>query len=532
MWRPRRPRERANVDPASIREVSVDRARREHSEARMLDCRPMAEPRELGEDPVETVLRSSARRALWASLLMTAALALAFLRWMPSLPPAHLLAAIEADQDLFKGADFAAREEVRLLQDYVRIDTAHPDPDELAAARFLADWLARFGLRATIDSIGDRRANLWVLVEGRRPEAIVLHSHIDVEPAAPEDGWRTPPFAATIDGPWIYGRGIYDMKSLAVAQLLALRDLATRPDPPERSVLLLATSGEEIGSELGTRRILARHPELVRRMAVVLTEGGVVEAVGPREVKYWGIEFAQKRYARIDLRSRDRARLLEVQTRLRKSSRSEPVLPLSPPVKAFLEEYAPTRSAQMYRRQLADPDATYRDPTQFARLSPFLKSLGTNEVLPFGLESMAAGDFRMQVYFLLLPGSDPAEEAAKLLPESLTHGLERSPLEVLGADATSPLDFPPFALLANGTREAHPEVAVGPYFLPWAATDARFFRAHAIPTYGYSPFLIPVTDTLNIGHPNERMALPGFVAGVALYRQVVARLADDTSSEW
>ncbi len=60
------------------------------------------------------------------------------------------------------------------------------------------------------------------------------------------------------------------------------------------------------------------------------------------------------------------------------------------------------------------------------------------------------------------------------------------------------------------TRAAHPEAPVGPYFLPWAATDARFFRGAGLPAYGYSPFVIPVTDTLHVGGANERMALSGY----------------------
>ena len=78
----------------------------------------------------------------------------------------------------------------------------------------------------------------------------------------------------------------------------------------------------------------------------------------------------------------------------------------------------------------------------------------------------------------------------------------------------------------RGEQAEQPEVAVGPYFLPWTATDARFFRAAGLPTYGFSPFPLTVTETLQIALPNERMQLPAYVAGVALYRELVARLAD------
>jgi hypothetical protein len=267
-------------------------------------------------------------------------------------------------------------------------------------------------------------------------------------------------------------------------------------------------------------------------MAVVLTEGGVVEAIGPRDVKYWGIEFAQKRYGRIDLRSRDRERLETLRKGLLVTGKGPPQLPLREPVRAFLEAYSSSRGAEFYRRRLADLERTYGEPERFAQLSPFLRSLAIDEVFPFPVEETAPGEYRIRVYAQLLPGSSPKAVVSTLLPESLTAGIERGPLEVLGADAASPLDHPAFRLLERTTREAHPEVAVGPYFLPWTATDSRFFRGAGIPSYGYSPFLLPVTDTMNIARANERMALPGYVDGVALYRRVVERLADDTSSAW
>ena len=43
-------------------------------------------------------------------------------------------------------------------------------------------------------------------------------------------------------------------------------------------------------------------------------------------------------------------------------------------------------------------------------------------------------------------------------------------------------------------------------------------------SYGFSPFLIMSTDTLQVDQANERFALPGFVDGVALYGRLVRRL--------
>ena len=138
----------------------------------------------------------------------------------------------------------------------------------------------------------------------------------------------------------------------------------------------------------------------------------------------------------------------------------------------------------------------------------------------------------MRIVAQVLPASDPSRVLAELLPEGLLHGVAATEVEFPTPGAVSPLDHPAYQLLEQAVREAHPGAPVGPYFLPWAATDARFFRAAGLPSYGFSPFLLPVTDTMRIGMANERLSLPGYVDGVALYRETVRRLLDDTSRPW
>jgi len=480
--------------------------------------------------PPETVfaraLRTSARLALWGSLAATLLAAFALARL--ARPTAHraTMVAIEADQRLWQDVDFETFPEVRQLQDYVRIDTSHPDPDEVSGAEFLAAQLGALGVPATIERMGGRRANLWAFVEGEDPRALVLHNHIDVEPALEQEGWLYPPFGAVVEGPWIYGRGMYDMKSLAVAQLAAVEAVVRSGRKPRRSLLFLATSSEEEGSDTGTRWILARHPELVARMGEVLTEGGVVEAMGPTAVKYWGIEFAQKRFARIEFCGSRREPLDALRALLWQTGRSDPRPRIAEPVRRFLAPYSRTRGLDRYQQLLAEPDRIVADAARYAQLTSFMQSLFRDEVVPSEVTAEPDGSFLLRVSVHLLPDSDLAPVLEELLPEWKTFGVARVDLGERGARTASPVDTPLFAALEEAVRSAHPEAPVGPYFLPWTATDSRFFRAAGIPSYGFSPFLIAVSDTLQIGKPNERMQLPGFVGGLRLYRNAVLRLVD------
>jgi carboxypeptidase PM20D1 len=356
---------------------------------------------------------------------------------------------------------------------------------------------------------------------------LVLHNHIDVEEARETAGWIHPPFGGVIDGPWIYGRGMYDMKSLTVAQLAAVEAAVRRERETgrraRRSLLFLATSSEETGSETGTRWILERHPEVVSRIAAVWTEGGVVEAHGPREIKYWGIEFAQKRFGRIDFCSSDRARLERLRELLLETGKAEPRREIDPSVRTFLESYRETRELDLYRRLLADPQGVVEHPERFSQLSPFLQALFREEISPAPVAVDPDGTYRLLVALHLFPGSNTERAVRELLPDWKLSGIVATELEMASPPGASPLGHWAFEAAVDAVRDAFPGAAVGPYFLPWTGTDARHFRAAGIPAYGFSPFVIVVTNTLQIGKANERMQLPGFIEGVRLYENAVRR---------
>ncbi len=421
--------------------------------------------------------------------------------------------------------DLAAHPEVETLRDYVRVDTSETTGSELAGARFLAERLEAAGIPAEIERLGEGRANLWAILEGEEREALVLHNHIDVSPVTDPESWDHPPFAAEVDAAWLYGRGVFDMKSVAIAQLEALTALARSGRRPRRSVIFLATGSEEVGSELGARWILARHPELAERFWAVLTEGGVVEPTSTTDVKYWGIEFAQKQFAEAAACAAERETLEELRRTILDWGATEQVWRRTPEVEAFLAAYAESRDRELYRSLLAETWRALHDPGQFRQLPPFLQAMFRDEIVPFEVVADEGGGYRMRILYHLLPGSDLAEVRARLLPAWITRPVGFVEGPPLGVGRGSPLDHPAYETLAATVAERFPEARVGPYFVSWSATDSRFFRAAGIPSYGFSPFVIFSTDTFRVDAANERIGLPGFVDGVELYREVVRRLA-------
>jgi acetylornithine deacetylase/succinyl-diaminopimelate desuccinylase-like protein len=469
--------------------------------------------------PFQRRRRAAARAALYGSLILVAGIMWLLVSWLNRPLEGSVL-------DNWVETDFRNLPEVQLLREYVRIDTSEATGDEIAGARFLAARLEKAGIPSRLEIVGERKANLYALLEGRDPRPLVLHNHIDVENVKPKE-WFHPPFEAVIDPPWMYGRGVFDMKSVAIAQLLALVDLKESGEPLERSVLFLATSSEERGSRLGVRRLIAEDPEGVRRFWAVLTEGGVVEARARDEIKFWGTEIGQKRYVDLLVCAPEREPLEELRETLRETGYTETDLEIVPEVREVLKTYTPTRDHSELRGLLEDPDATIRDVAAFRKLPSYLQSFFRNEAVPFKVQEAAGGGWQLLIKIHLLPGAKLEEEMPKLVPAWMLAGLSYT-LDEPPAVASSSTAHPAYRAVIETLAEHYPDAPTGPYFLPWTATDARFFRSVGVPSYGFSPFLIMNTDTLQVDKANERFALPGFVEGVRVYRDLVRRLVLDS----
>ncbi len=385
--------------------------------------------------------------------------------------------------------------------------------------------LSAAGIPYHLERIGEKDANLWAVLEGRSPEAVVLHHHIDVDSVEHPEGWPFPPYGAHLALPWMYGRGTFDMKSIGIAQLLAFLDLARSGRTPARSVVLLATAGEETGSELGTRWILRDHPDLAHRFGVVLTEGGVVEGRSDDDFKYWGIEFAQKRFLTLVACDPSRERLEQLREDVRRNEALEPHLRLVDEVREFLPRYASSRDRRDYREAFSHPERIVRDRALFQSLPRYVQSMFRDELHPLQVRPVEGGGWELPVTLHLLPGVDLDEVRDELLPEWLFYGVRTRIEADVPVHHGSPLDDGALEALLDLVGQVHPEVPAGPLFLSWVATDSRFFRAHGIPSYGFSPFLILTSDALGLHATGERIAVPDFVAGVALYTRSLRRLA-------
>jgi succinyl-diaminopimelate desuccinylase len=88
-----------------------------------------------------------------------------------------------------------------------------------SAAGFMKGWLEAREVEVT-GTMHNGRPVLAATVGPANAPTIVLHGHLDVVPARPEQ------FSPRLDGDRLFGRGAYDMKGGLAAMMLAVHDLA------------------------------------------------------------------------------------------------------------------------------------------------------------------------------------------------------------------------------------------------------------------------------------------------------------------
>lgn len=133
------------------------------------------------------------------------------------------------------------------LRRYVDIPSA--TGNELALAEAIRDELASFGVDATLQRFGAQRANVVGRVRSRRPGPIVmLNGHLDTSYTGLEPQLRGRGYAnnATIDGEWMYGNGVHNMKNALASYVEVLRVLVESGEVERLAgeIVLLGVAGE------------------------------------------------------------------------------------------------------------------------------------------------------------------------------------------------------------------------------------------------------------------------------------------------
>ena len=157
-------------------------------------------------------------------------------------------------------------EQVRFVQELVRVPTDTPPGRNAPHAERAAELLAGFGFDAERHAIpealvrGHGLESITNLIVRRRYGAagptVALNAHGDVVP--PGDGWTHDPYGGEIEDGRLYGRAAAVSKSDFATYAFALRALEALGAPLAGGVELHFTYDEEFGGELGPGWLLAQ----------------------------------------------------------------------------------------------------------------------------------------------------------------------------------------------------------------------------------------------------------------------------------
>jgi acetylornithine deacetylase/succinyl-diaminopimelate desuccinylase-like protein len=178
------------------------------------------------------------------------------------------------------------------FQTLLRMDTSDPPGNERPAAEYLKQVLEKDGISAQLFEREPNRVNVVARLKGsgaKRP--ILLMAHTDVVNVDPKK-WTFPPFSATRDGGYVYGRGTVDDKDNVTAALMTMLTLKRQNVALDRDVIFLAEAGEEGTTRVGIQFMVQQHfPEIDAELCLA-EGGGVTRAAG--RVEFASAQAAEK----------------------------------------------------------------------------------------------------------------------------------------------------------------------------------------------------------------------------------------------
>ncbi|HET9635413.1 MAG TPA: M20/M25/M40 family metallo-hydrolase [Gemmatimonadaceae bacterium] len=435
--------------------------------------------------------------------------------------------------------DSLTAETVRTLSSYLQINTTDPPGNELAAARWLKTILDREGIEAQIldtAELGPNRANLYARLRGNgSKKANALVHHMDVLPATLAS-WSVDPFSGVIKDGYIWGRGAIDMKSNGVAQLMAMIALKRSGATLNRDIVFIGNADEELGS-LGGITFVQNHPDLLRDVEFLMTEGAdnVLDSTG--KVVYFGVGVAEKRtfWQRLTVngvpshgsRPTPQNPVPKLVAALYKISQWQTPLHVTAGVDKYFRDISRTYP-QPQRGWLSDVRVALENPRARAWI---LSDVMWNAILRNTISLTGlAGSSKTNV----IPGVATAEIDIRLLPDQDTTEFREELKRVIGDTAVhlthlantkppleSPIDTDLFRAIERAAHDREPSAFVTTP-METAATDRPTYRKLGIVTYGFSPFKIPRVEIQRGMHGNdERLSIENVGYGLRFYYDIL-----------
>jgi acetylornithine deacetylase/succinyl-diaminopimelate desuccinylase-like protein len=426
------------------------------------------------------------------------------------------------------------------LERLVGLNTQNPPGNEVVAARYFDSVLKGVpGIETRVLEFGEGRANFVARLRATRPakRALLIMGHMDTVGADPAK-WTTPPFQATENNGYIYGRGTIDDKGMLASSLAALLQLASRRDSLTRDIVFLGTADEESGGG-GIAHLIEHNFDLIKDVEFALNEGGGAVVQGGR-VRVINIQVTEKisynvgavakgtsGHGSVPLPdnaiaalSRALARVQEWKAPVRLNEvtreyfRRLATIETNPEMKRAMEVISKAGNDQ---KQIdAAAEVLSRDPMN----SAVMRTGVALTMLNAGIRvNVIPSDATATLNVRPLPDGDIQADIAELnrigAEKNVTFSLRG---EVRKSPPISPLGSDLFKAMEAAGKLMAPDAVAIP-FMSTGGTDGAELRARGIPTYGILPMPMLDEDEMRMHGDNERVPIPALGWAVEyLYR--------------
>ena len=396
----------------------------------------------------------------------------------------------------------AAEEELlRHFRALLQFDTSDPPGRELPAAEYLQDVLEAEGIPVEMLSVDPERPNVVARLKGDgSEEPLLIMAHTDVVNVDPEK-WTFPPFSATVDDGYVYGRGAVDDKDNLATALLVMLELKRQNVPLSRDVIFLAESGEEGATEYGIEFMVNDHFDKIEA-EFCLAEGGSVARVN-REVVYGGVQTVEKLPYRLELVASGVAGHgsvpLQGNSVVRLAKAISAIADWRSPIRlnettyTYFERLAsisPPDAGERYLAVLDSGRATEADEYFLAyepRHASMLRSSLSPTIFDAGYRiNVIPSESRASVDFRALPDENIEDYLGKIRGVIGDESIEVS----LGQRNTRPAGQASINTVAFSAIEENTDKHYGVITLPTmstGATDMAYLRARGVQCYGIGP---------------------------------------------
>jgi acetylornithine deacetylase/succinyl-diaminopimelate desuccinylase-like protein len=391
---------------------------------------------------------------------------------------------------------------LRHYQALIRIDTTDPPGNETKAVEYIQKVLEAEGIPATIVAQDPARANLIARIKGngsKRP--ILLMGHTDTVKVDPSK-WTFPPFSATRDGGYVYGRGTLDNKWQVAAGMVTMLMLKRGNIALDRDVIFVAEAGEEAATGPGIEFLVNEHWSEIDAEACLAEAGGVRRENG--QIRFALVQTGEKmpKGARLvakgpaghGSRPLRTSAILHLSQAVEKVALWDPPMRLNDTTRSYFEKLATLGTPEEAARYngLFNPAKAAAVREYFAENDPNHYSMLHTSIAP----NIISGGYQVNV----IPSEAEATLDIRALPDEnmpafydmMRKVINDPNVEIIpetknarpGAPASS-IDSALFRAIESANRNVYkvptvPQMSTG-------ATDMAFLRAKGMQCYGVGP---------------------------------------------